>query len=108
MFRNPGGIPGKTLCKVTRPDLMEAIHRWKSGLLLGGKAQTLNSTRQITAKSFCACRKYMPEKKGVQCRKLGDSFTVKFINTLNNLWQKYNTRRFDLTMGTLTLLNYPN
>lgn len=63
MFRNPGGIPGKTLCKITCPDLMEAIHRWKSGLLLGGKAQTLNSTRQITAKCFCACRKCMPEKE---------------------------------------------
>lgn len=38
---------------------MEVIHRWKSGLLLGGKAQPLKSIRHISAKSSYSCRKYV-------------------------------------------------
>jgi len=42
VYRGPLlGAQGKPFCKITFPDLMEAIHRWKSGLLLGGKAQPL-------------------------------------------------------------------
>lgn len=75
----PGGIPGKPLYKITCPDLMETILRWKSGLLLGGKAQPLKSTRQITAKSFCACRKC---RAGKECK------DVLLILLWSKSWQK--------------------